>query len=44
VLIGENFANLDRVPPVCGIAALPLPIAGGSGSPTRAIAFVGGRR
>jgi len=43
VLIGENFANLDRVPPVCAIAALPLPVAGGSGAPARAVAFVGPR-
>jgi arylformamidase len=40
ILIGENFANLGRLPPVSYLVALPLPIAGGSGSPVRAIAFV----
>jgi kynurenine formamidase len=40
VLIGENFASLDRLPPWCSLVALPLPIVGGSGSPTRAIALV----
>ena len=40
VLIGENFAKLDQLPPWCSLVALPLPIEGGSGSPTRAIAMV----
>jgi arylformamidase len=40
ILIGENFARLGDLPPVCGLAALPLPIVDGSGSPLRAIAFV----
>ena len=41
VLIGENFANLGQLPPYCFLAALPLAIAGGSGSPARAVALVG---
>ncbi|MDQ0473255.1 cyclase family protein [Labrys wisconsinensis] len=40
VLIGENFNNLGLLPPLCTLIALPLPIAGGSGSPLRAIALV----
>jgi len=40
ILIGENFANLGHLPPICYLAALPLPIVKGSGSPLRAIAFV----
>lgn len=40
ILIGENFANLGEVPPYCFLVALPMPIAGGSGSPTRAVALV----
>ena len=40
VLIGENFARLGALPPVCYLAALPLPIAGGSGAPLRALALV----
>ena len=40
VLIGENFNNLARLPPFCTLAAFPLPIRGGSGSPVRAVAFV----
>jgi kynurenine formamidase len=40
ILIGENFNNLDQVPPVCSLIALPLPIEGGSGSPMRAVALV----
>ena len=40
ILIGENFARLGTLPPVCSLAALPLPIVDGSGSPLRAIAFV----
>lgn len=40
ILIGENFANLGQLPPYCFLAALPLPISGGSGSPVRAVALV----
>ena len=40
ILIGENFANLDRLPPWSFLSALPLPIENGTGSPVRAIAFV----
>ena len=40
ILIGENFANLDRLPPRCELVTLPLPIVGGSGSPLRAVALV----
>ena len=40
ILIGENFARLGDLPPVCWMAALPLPIVDGSGSPLRAIAVV----
>ena len=40
VLIGENFANLDKLPPWSFLTALPLPIENGTGSPVRAIAFV----
>ena len=40
ILIGENFANLGRLPPICYLTALPLPIANGSGAPIRAVAFV----
>lgn len=40
VLIGENFANLGRLPPFCQLTALPLKIAGGSGAPLRAVAEV----
>ncbi|MBZ5763153.1 cyclase family protein [Rhizobium sp. VS19-DR104.2] len=40
ILIGENFANLGQLPPYCFLVALPLPIAGGSGSPARAVALV----
>lgn len=40
ILIGENFANLGRLPPICYLAALPLPIVNGSGAPARAVAFV----
>jgi arylformamidase len=41
ILIGENFANLGQLPPYCFLTALPLAIAGGSGSPARAVALVG---
>ena len=40
ILIGENFANLDRLPPWSFLTALPLPIENGTGSPVRAVAFV----
>ncbi|WP_158814782.1 cyclase family protein [Methylocapsa sp. S129] len=40
ILIGENFARLGILPPICYLATLPLPIVNGSGSPLRAIAFV----
>jgi kynurenine formamidase len=40
ILIGENFARLGSLPPLCSLAALPLPIVDGSGAPLRAIAFV----
>lgn len=40
VVIGENFANLQQLPDQCLLAALPLPIQGGTGSPVRPIAYV----
>ena len=40
VLILENLANLDLLPDRCFLIALPLPIAGGTGSPVRAIAVL----
>jgi arylformamidase len=40
ILIGENFANLELLPPFCLLVTLPLPIVGGSGSPLRAFALV----
>ncbi|WP_413811035.1 cyclase family protein [Streptomyces sp. OE57] len=40
VLVLENLTNLDALPPICLFAALPLKIAGGTGSPVRAVAFV----
>lgn len=40
IIIGENFANLDRLPQWSFLAAMPLPIENGTGSPVRAIAFV----
>ncbi|MBD2870607.1 cyclase family protein [Paenibacillus arenilitoris] len=36
----ECLRQLDQLPPVCFFIALPLKIAGGSGSPIRAIALV----
>ncbi|MGD9763345.1 MAG: cyclase family protein [Candidatus Binatia bacterium] len=37
----ENLANLDRLPPKgATLIALPMPIAGGSGGPVRAIAVL----
>ena len=40
VVIVENLANLDRVPPRFYLMALPLRIRGGSGAPCRASALV----
>ena len=40
ILIGENFANLDLVPPICRMTTLPLRIAGGTGAPLRAVAHI----
>lgn len=40
IMIGENFARLGELPPVCFGAVVPLPVAEGSGSPVRALAFV----
>lgn len=40
VLVIENLANLDAIPPVSFFMAFPLRISGGSGSPVRAIALV----
>jgi kynurenine formamidase len=40
ILICENFDRLGELPATCCLAVFPLPIAGGSGSPVRAIAFV----
>jgi kynurenine formamidase len=41
ILILENAASLDRVPPTGAyLMAFPLPIGGGTGSPVRAVAFV----
>lgn len=42
VLIGENFANLGCLPPICELTALPLRIANGSGAPLRAVARISG--
>ena len=42
VLIIENLANLDRLPPVCFFLAFPLRIAHGTGSPVRAVAVLDG--
>lgn len=39
VVIGENFASLRRLPGRCLLAALPLRIAGGTGSPVRPVAY-----
>lgn len=38
ILIGENFNNLDKVGKIATLAAFPLPIVDGSGSPIRAVA------
>ena len=40
VYVIENLVNLDKLPPVVSIAALPLKFKDGSGSPIRVIAFV----
>lgn len=40
ILVIENLANLDQLPAVSTLVALPLPFRGGSGSPVRAIALV----
>jgi arylformamidase len=40
ILVLENLTNLDGLPPVVLFAALPLKIAGGTGSPVRAVALV----
>jgi kynurenine formamidase len=40
ILIIENVANLDQLPPESFVIALPLPIANGTGSPVRAVALV----
>ncbi|MER0240181.1 cyclase family protein [Fulvimarina sp. MAC8] len=40
IVIGENFANLGTLPPQATLVALPLPIEGGSGAPTRAVAIL----
>lgn len=40
ILILENVANLDQVPPVSYFLAFPLRIANGTGSPLRAVAVV----
>lgn len=43
VPIGENFARLGEVPAFSFLITMPLPIAGGSGSPVRAIAAIPAR-
>lgn len=40
VVIIENLANLDELPPYFHLIALPLKIKGGTGSPIRAVALV----
>ncbi len=42
VYIVENLKNLDKLPPFCLFMAFPLKVKGGSGSPVRALALVGG--
>lgn len=42
ILIMENVFNLDILPTFSFFMALPLRIGGGTGSPIRAVAFVGG--
>lgn len=38
ILVGKNFDNFGRLPPICCLIAMPLRIAGSSGSPFRALA------
>ena len=40
VVILENVMNLERIPDHCWIAALPMPVVGGDGSPARVIVQV----
>jgi kynurenine formamidase len=40
VLVLENLTNLDVLPPITCVIALPLKFKGGSGSPVRAVALV----
>jgi len=40
VVIVENLISLDKLPETCTVWILPLPIAGGDGSPVRAVAEV----
>jgi kynurenine formamidase len=40
VVIVENLSNLDRVPSVFYLLALPLKVKGGSGAPCRAVGLV----
>lgn len=42
-VVVENLVNLNRLPDVCWVAILPLPIVQGDGSPVRAIAKIPGR-
>ncbi|WP_133916143.1 cyclase family protein [Streptomyces sp. NBC_00582] len=44
VLIIENLAHLDLLPPLCFFLAFPLRIAHGTGSPLRAVAVLDGAR
>lgn len=41
ILVFENLANLERLPPGFDFYGLPLKIRGGDGSPVRAFAVVG---
>lgn len=40
ILIGENFARLGELPPLCRLSAFPLRITNGSGAPLRAVAHL----
>ena len=40
VVIIENLTNLDRVPPIFYLMALPMKVKGGSGAPCRATAIL----
>lgn len=40
ILIGENFANLGRLPPFSFFVGAPLKIKGGTGSPIRAMGLI----